>query len=43
MKRVLLCLMFVAAIYVAFDLRDDAHNRITSTYDDRMIIEDFRM
>lgn len=26
-----------------FDLKDDAHNHITSTYDDRMVIEDFRM
>lgn len=26
-----------------FDLKDDAGNRITSVYDDRMILEDFRM
>lgn len=26
-----------------FDLKDDTHNRITSTYNGRMVIEDFRM
>lgn len=26
-----------------FDLKDDAHNRITSTYDGRMVIEDLRI